>query len=66
LLAASLHFRLEDGSTVIEVSPLGDSQASQSIVLNGVDLLHDASSGQLLSDHDILQKMLDSGKLRHD
>ncbi|MDC7698454.1 type I secretion C-terminal target domain-containing protein, partial [Vogesella indigofera] len=66
LLAASLHFRLEDGSTVIEVSPLGDSQASQSIVLSGVDLLHDASSGQLLSDHDILQKMLDSGKLRHD
>lgn len=66
LLAASLHFRLEDGSTVIEISPSGDSQTSQSIVLSGVDLLHDASSGQLLSDHDILQKMLDSGKLRHD
>ncbi|MDC7713977.1 type I secretion C-terminal target domain-containing protein, partial [Vogesella sp. LYT5W] len=66
LLAASLHFRLEDGSTVIEISPSGDSHTSQSIVLSGVDLLHDASSGQLLSDHDILQKMLDSGKLRHD
>ncbi|OWY41124.1 hypothetical protein CEK28_02305, partial [Xenophilus sp. AP218F] len=61
-----LDFRQEGGGTVIDVRHEGAGKpVTQQIVLQGVDLTHDAG-GAALSDAQILKNLLDSGKLHTD
>lgn len=67
-LAKYLNFHKEGNDTVIDVNTqgkLGTQGADQKIVLENVDLTHDAY-GQLMNNHAIINDLLQKGKLNVD